>query len=213
MRDTHYYNLGKQLIGYYMGIQFSINYNENLNKAHKLEGAWVWTFNDNSSYISRNLKLDYWRLSHSKWEFHNKALASNWNFPSFAKLWYSWFVNSLLIDYSKNYQRKSYPFHYELFVPLHWFFFFFWKIGPRRDILWSLKNQNYCTALLRVLKEIWRNYTGPEATGWDLRKQVSGWSVKYSHRQGGSDILCKSKTKTLRYLISILNAWGLNMDI
>lgn len=113
-----------------MGIQFSINYNENLNKAHKLEGAWVWTFNDNSSYISRNLKLDYWRLSHSKWEFHNKALASNWNFPSFAKLWYSWFVNSLLIDYSKNYQRKSYPFHYELFVPLHWFFFFLLEDWP-----------------------------------------------------------------------------------
>lgn len=165
MRDTHYYNLGKQLIGYYMGIQFSINYNENLNKAHKLEGAWVWTFNDNSSYISRNLKLDYWRLSHSKWEFHNKALASNWNFPSFAKLWYSWFVNSLLIDYSKNYQRKSYPFHYELFVPLHWFFFSFGRLALEGTSFeaWRIKTTaQHCW-------EFWKKY---EETTLDLRRQA-----------------------------------------
>lgn len=49
--------------------------------------------------------------------------------------------------------------------------------------------------------------------GWDLPKRVSSGSIKYSSCQGGGDILCKSKTKTLRYLISILNAWGLNMGI
>lgn len=160
------------------------------------------------------MKLDYWRLSHSKWEFHNKALASNWNFPGFAKLWYSWFVNSLLIDYSKNYHRKNCSFLYELFVPLHWFFFFLLEDWPWKGYPLKPEESKLLHSTAESFEKIlWRNYTGPEATGWDLPKQVSGWSVKYSHCQGGRDILCKSKTKTLRYLISILNAWGLNMDI
>lgn len=49
--------------------------------------------------------------------------------------------------------------------------------------------------------------------GDGLRASPTGQRLvhKISHCQGGGDILCKSKTKTLSYLISIFNVRGLNM--
>lgn len=49
--------------------------------------------------------------------------------------------------------------------------------------------------------------------GDGLRASPTGQRLvhKIFHCQGGGDILCKSKTKTLSYLISIFNVRGLNM--